>query len=260
MKEKIENIIFNKKFMVGVACFLIIFSVCYAFIYFNFNNTVTNKECVGSLRYLISEKGNLYNEIFLDMKESTKLYNEIDVKGLKKIDKLELLSENIVLELCDLKIFIMGEENLVNYKNNFYTLGKNKDIVYDFIEEKINNYKGITLYKYEKDSYKPYLVSGENAKKIRSFIDYLELSPFDIDLHIEGDFLLYVDGKSIVFDEVGSYASIGDKLFIMDSEFSSVINDVLSVKNDLSDRDCCSCCPDLKPGESCIAVCCPCKK
>lgn len=86
-----------------------------------------------------------------------------------------------------------------------------------------------------------------------------------------GDYKLFVDEDTILFNLDIGYVSFNGKYVDISDDFIKYLSDYVK-ENDVNlkkeepiisnepttDKDCCSCCPDLKPGESCIDACCPC--
>jgi hypothetical protein len=90
-----------------------------------------------------------------------------------------------------------------------------------------------------------------------------------------GDYKLFVEDDEILFNLDLSYVSFNGKYVLISNEFIGYLSDVVrendknlrvdeevpdveDIENDLGEGECCSCCPDLKPGEACIEMCCPC--
>lgn len=101
----------------------------------------------------------------------------------------------------------------------------------------------------------------ENAPKDSEIVDSLV-----------GDYKLFIGEDEILFNLDLGYVSYNGKYVDISDEFVEYLSDYVrendaKLKEDKeepkesvpSDGDeCCSCCPDLKPGESCIALCCEC--
>lgn len=88
-----------------------------------------------------------------------------------------------------------------------------------------------------------------------SVIDSLETEFEMVDLAILGKYALVVEGRTIWFDDFNGFAMYEGKLVKLSDKTLEKIS-VLS-----NDKEgCCSCCPDLKPGEVCIELCCSCTK
>lgn len=130
------------------------------------------------------------------------------------------------------------------------------------------------------DKDKEIKISDSEKDKIRKYwkdVD-LENEPDSTQLCdcVVGDYKLSVDDKVILFNLDLSYVSIDSKNIEIDKEFLEYIkklvkeNDTkleeqVEEKEEVSDEnpnfsneECCSCCPDLKLGESCITACCEC--
>ena len=86
---------------------------------------------------------------------------------------------------------------------------------------------------------------------------------------IMGDYKLFIGDDEILFNLDLGYVFYDDKNVDITDEFMEYIselvrkNDTELEKSEKPDKgngssECCSCCPDLKPGESCIAACCEC--
>ena len=87
-----------------------------------------------------------------------------------------------------------------------------------------------------------------------------------------GDYKLFVGEDTILFNLDLGYVSYNGKYVDISDEFIDYLSELVR-ENDIYLEDeeeknttpkpsngdeCCSCCPDLKPGESCIALCCEC--
>ncbi len=84
-----------------------------------------------------------------------------------------------------------------------------------------------------------------------------------------GDYKLFVGEDTILFNLDLGYVSFNGKYVDITDDFiqylsnvvrdnDTILKEELKEKDTLEDNECCSCCPDLKPGESCIDACCPC--
>ena len=87
-------------------------------------------------------------------------------------------------------------------------------------------------------------------------VESLDLSLAPIELAILGNYLLVVDGEEIWFDELDGYALYKNNIVGLSDETIKYLAAAMPAK----DGECCSCCSDLKPGESCIAACCACAR
>ncbi len=89
-----------------------------------------------------------------------------------------------------------------------------------------------------------------------------------------GDYKLFIGEDEILFNLDLGYVSYNGKYVDISDEFIEYISkyvrendknlkenkDEDGVKDSIPNKEdeCCSCCPDLKPGEACIEMCCPC--
>lgn len=87
-------------------------------------------------------------------------------------------------------------------------------------------------------------------------IEALDTNLGALDLAIAGKYLLIFDNEFIWLDDFNGYAIYHNDIVGLDDKTVKLLKQVLEFRDD--NGDCCSCCPDLKPGESCIALCCPC--
>ncbi len=88
-----------------------------------------------------------------------------------------------------------------------------------------------------------------------SVIDSLETDFEMVDLAILGKYALVVEGKTIWFDDFEGYAMYdGNLVKLSDKTLENISMNLKETEG------CCSCCPDLKPGEVCIELCCSCTK
>ena len=87
-----------------------------------------------------------------------------------------------------------------------------------------------------------------------------------------GDYKLFIGEDEILFNldlgyvsYNGKYVDISDQFIDYLSEYVRNNDKVLKEKDEAdnetepgNEEECCSCCPDLKPGEVCVDACCPC--
>ena len=90
----------------------------------------------------------------------------------------------------------------------------------------------------------------ESFKNIRPLEEY-EIT----NLAIIGKYYLIIDNERVYFDNLNGYAMYNDEMVKLDIETINVLKKYIVT---FSNEECCSCCPDLKPGEYCIDACCSC--
>lgn len=258
MKEEKQNNILSKNFMVIVACLLTVLGICYGFVYFNFFGNVENNEekiknCTGTLSYLIDYENNISSSLEISKKDASEFYNEFDFYKLKEIEKKDIYYE-YSLEVCDLKVYYSDIENVVLYKDKYYTLGKNKDMVEEFIEPFLDDFSKIYFYELSPEVVE-FALSEKDYNTLRHLVENINFSVDIQDLMIKGKYLIAVDDYRIYLDDFNGYGLYNGNIVELDKD------DLLSIGKyfePIKNEGCCSCCPDLKPGESCIALCCPC--
>lgn len=261
MKKKKDDLIVSKKFMVVIACVLTLLGICYGFIYFNYLSNSSNdykrditkkNKCDGMLEILVDYENKIFDSISIDSKRAAKFYNNFDFDSLKENDGI--VDEYLYsLEVCDLKIYYTDDKSSVLFNKKYYDLGKNKKYLVSLLEEVVSDISNIYFYQLT-----PSLSKLEIEKKhfdiLRKEINNLDYSEVNVDLAILRKYLLIVDQKKIYIDDLSGYAEYNGEIVKISDELISVLSNYLRVDN----NECCSCCPDLKPGESCIALCCPC--
>lgn len=256
-----ENIIVSKKIMIFSAVLLTILGIVYAVVYFSsFYNNSRNQEgelkeitCSGTLKYLIDDYYNIVESIEISESDATKFYNKIDFNELKKVD--ELSDYSYELEVCDLKISVSSDNKIAYYKNEYYDLNKYEDEVTTLIEKYFDEKSNVLFYSLG-DNVISYPLSIENQKVIRNEIEKIDFSMASVDLFISGNYLLIVDNQRIYFDDFDGYAQYNDSIVKLSDDLLSLLK--LSTNAMTENGACCTCCPDLEPGEYCIEACCSC--
>ena len=100
----------------------------------------------------------------------------------------------------------------------------------------------------------------EDKATLLNIVDTIKpLQPHEyVNLMIVGQYYLIVDDTILYFDDFPGYImKIEDNSY----EMSNMSNEFIEVmKKYIVDEsaECCSCCPDAKPGDVCISMCCPC--
>ncbi len=264
MSTKVNNEkIVSKNFMFVIASLLTMLGICYGFVYFAFvNNDINNednkndneiKKCTGTFDYVVDYNYNIIEIYNIDDVKATTFYSNFNVNNLKEIAKKDIQYYDYTLNVCDVKIYFFDDSQIVEYKDKYYELGSNEKYVIEFTNEVLDTIQEVSFYSLNPKVLKFDLNNKEQAVIIKNF-DNLDYSEKNIDLFIEGKYLLSVGNKKIYFDDFSGYALYKDEIVKIDNEILKLLSNYGAIKNE----ECCSCCPDLKPGESCIALCCPC--
>lgn len=104
-------------------------------------------------------------------------------------------------------------------------------------------------------------ISDDDIRLIRQYFNDVKELPEPNNLAIALDYMLVVDDINIYFDDLDGLAMLENKMVVLPENLINILHKYLNIDKKLendNDNECCSCCPDLKPGESCIALCCPC--
>ena len=110
-------------------------------------------------------------------------------------------------------------------------------------------------------------ISDEEAKKLGKYWSDTnkDKTPGDDEVCdcIIGDYKLFVGEDEILFNLDLGYVSFGGKEVDISDEFHKYLSKVvkendIELNKETDEEKCCSCCPDAKPGETCIDACCPC--
>ncbi len=269
-----DNYGYNKglNFMNFLAVFLMAISVAYgAFYYSYFMNAVSivndkeseendkddtkdiMKSCDGVIRYSIVDDAKIYNSIELDKGTAADIYNSIDFKRLEKTQERDFVGF-IEVSVCDVIVKIIQGDDIVIYDDKYYSLGDNYDAFSSLVLNIIDNHKFVGVYNLEKNI--TYSLLIDDLDKIREYVLDIENKVTNDDLAILKKYLLVVDDKYIYFDSFNGYAEYNGNIVFLGKELFLLLSESMVEKYD---GGCCSCCPDLKPGESCIQMCCPCE-
>lgn len=260
MEENInENKVVSKKFMIFTASILTLLGICYGFVYFSFfNNNSTNdekneeKKCIAYFEKVLETEYELTDTYEVEKKKASEFYNNFDFDKLIEVDSM-INDYEYSLEVCDLKIYYTDSSNSVYYNDKYYMLGDNDEYVWDFTNDILAEMDDVGFYVLKPEAF-GYALSDEEYNLIRNAVDNLDYSERNIDLYIDGKYLIIVDDKKIYLDDFNGYAMYNGEVVKLNEEVLNMLSRYTGIKDD----ECCSCCPDLKPGESCIALCCPC--
>ncbi|MGN1372359.1 MAG: hypothetical protein ACI4XM_08825 [Candidatus Coprovivens sp.] len=259
MDEKIlsRNIKIKKWIMVFLACFFTLFAFVYGVLYFkNLENTSDEtkeevKTCEeGYLKYYIDNSFDIVKEVKIGKDSATLFYDSFNFDEMIKVEDV---SDNYdyLLSMCDLSIYFGQEDNYVLYNDEYYMLGKNEDKTIEYFNEQSSNFDD--LYFFDLSNNKEISFDSGDIMMIKNIIEDKKYDIYEIELAIFPKYLLVIGSERIYLEDIDDYAMYGSSIVKFDDELFSIISKYLK-----NEGGCCSCCPDLKPGESCIALCCPC--
>lgn len=149
------------------------------------------------------------------------------------------------------QIIVAGKSYIINIK-------KLKETVLGYIESK--NLLRVYLYKRADITTLDFTrveLSDEDKLAIKeSFSNLRSLEEHEIvNLAIVGKYTLIVGHERVYFDDLNGYAMYYDEMVRLDVDTINILKKYIVT---FSNEECCSCCPDLKPGEYCIDACCSC--
>lgn len=255
-----ENKTVSKKFMIISAWVLTLLGLCYGFVYFVFIYKPIEKQgdeknyvtCSGNLKYLVDESFDIRENIEISESDATKLYNKINLDKLEK-QKDVFSNYSYELEICDIKINYSNEGNALYYKENYYELGNYENDITSLIEKYIGDDELVLFYSLD-GSVINHPLTIEDKNTIKSEFEKMDYSEVNVDLAFTRNYLLVVGEYKIYFDDYNGYAEYDGHTIKISSDLLSLLK-----KQPVENGACCSCCPDLKPGEYCIEACCPCE-
>ena len=140
--------------------------------------------------------------------------------------------------------------NIKNLKQTILDYVKKKEINRVYLYER----KDLPYVEYERIN-----LTEENKKLIKNEISMIKLlEPEEmIDLVIQGKYMLIIDDSEIYFDDLSGYVLFNNEMALISEELKNILETYIDDEK-FSNDECCSCCPDLKPGEVCISACCSC--
>lgn len=171
------------------------------------------------------------------------------------------------IEICD-ELITIGDDGLLGIDG---TLVKNTsfyDRIHEFVVKKSESVDRVfantfcsTCGVYATDI----PISAETKVEIRKLWKDNDKTLYEFDLDdMIWSYGITVDDEYIEFDLVSPYAKYKDtdKYVKLSDEFQQYLSNLFKEDSEKlnpdDNKECCSCCPNLKPGESCIASCCPC--
>lgn len=268
MKKIVGNLYLKTEVIVAIAFLILCVSIFYCAKYFKDKEEVkepkTNTAEV-SLGILLNNDTALMVDVELTGKEKTELYELVNKLEFGE-DNLDCLFEaSYYIKYDERELFLDNSCGMALFKdeNKTVVVKDGGEELHDFLENKTKYFSNVTLFEVGQEDLKAKKVelSLEEQEKIRSEWKTQNKEFMKMNLIIIPKYILYIDGDMIGIENLDGYVAYNNPYFA--SEFIMLnqgVKDVLSnyISASEGNEDCCSCCPDLKPGESCIALCCPC--
>lgn len=253
-----------------ISCLLMIIGigVCFAVAIFGQEDDIVSKppkveekiEYDGTIIYNIGcdyKNVILKDLINLEEKEVKEIYSEYKKYTFKKLDEKNVFEDFYIITIDDIVISLEPNSTNAFIDDEYYNIGDFYKYLTDFLSNKIDD-NTLYLYNYntlsEKDSLYSINLSEDINEQLLVLVDNINYNVSNSDTIIWGNYLLIINDLYIYFDSFDGLAMINGKYVELPLEMVNILEKKLAFKSD----ECCSCCPDLKPGEACIQMCCPC--
>lgn len=208
---------------------------------------------------------------------------DYEIIEFEEIEQLEIsnLISNLNYEEVPVDLAFLGEYKIVfdDYEVFFDDNTDPYGLLVDGEKNKIINIKSLkdTILKYvkQKDILKVFLynrdnvsttnfkrinISEEDKVKLVNIVDTIKpLQPHEyVNLMIAGEYYLIVDDTILYFDDFPGYImkkkNDSYDMCHMGNEFIEVMEKYIVKEN----NECCSCCSEAGPNDTCVSLCCPC--
>lgn len=252
--------------LVEVLAFVIFLLLCLGIFYLakvrNVSEEVVNKEI--SLKYIIDDSLKMDIDVVLDKEDMEELY---DLAKNLKFGTSETKCEvdpKYYMEYDENKLYLDESCGLAIYNDKTYSVTKGSKEILEFLKKKIDSLNNVYLFSYdqEKQKAKAIELTDDVKNEIRDAWGRNDKTELTMNLAIILGYVLYIDGDVIGMDDIDGYVSYNGKaagnFIILSQEMKDILNNKVFSRNNSGNDDCCSCCPNLQPGEVCIDMCCPC--
>lgn len=193
------------------------------------------------LDYIYDNYYNIKNNIELSKEDEKKLYNLVNNLEYGINNTNCIVTPKYYIKYQDNELYLDEDCGLAIYNNEEVSVTKGRKEIKDFLDSIINSIENVYLYKLEDNSYLEIDNIDKNNLK-NSWNNMTKEEVYDIDFN--SNYLLIIDNQEIYVDTINNICLYDNKLIKID----------VNINN-----GCCSCCDNLKLGESCIDMCCPCK-
>lgn len=269
MKEIKKHLYFKTEIIALLIFIIICIGLLYAASYFkdNSKNAVEKEPKTEvkdiSLGYLPTTDQNLVIDITLTNKDKEELF--------ELVNKLEY-SENVTdcifipeyyIKYAEYELYLDKECGMALHKetNKTDAVKSGGKEIKEYLENKISKIQNISLFSLNENdqTYNKIDISKKDQEELRKLWKKQNKEPQNMNLIILAKYALYIDGDIIGIESLNSYVSYNNPYYASEFiELDEEVKKVLSSYIKDSEGDCCTCCPDLQPGESCIDMCCPC--
>lgn len=216
-----------------------------------------NKTKEVSLQYFISYDLGMDVSVSLEKEEKEELYDLVTSLEFGPSETKCIVEPLYYLEYDENKLYLDKACGLAIYNDKEYSVTKGSEEIEEFLKKKIDSMNNVYLFKFDQTTQKAKMIEIDDAGKdeIRNIWTNHSKETMTMNLAIILQYYLYIDGDVIGIDQIDDYVSYNaaaSHIMMLNQEMRDAL------KKYIKDDECCSCCPDLKPGEFCIDMCCPC--
>ncbi len=250
--------------LVEVVSFIVFILLCLGIFLLFENKSVDDNEINAdvkkvSLQYVINYDLNMNVSVSLEKEEMEELFDLVKSLEFGASETKCVIEPVYYLEYGENKLYLDETCGLALYNDKEYSVTKGGEKITDFLKKKIDILNKVYLFKFDQNSGKAEIIEidDDGKNQIRSIWSNHSKETMTMNLAILLQYYLYIDGDVIGIDELDDYVSYNaaaSHVMMLNQEMRDILNNYIKNSGD----ECCSCCPNLKPGESCIDLCCPC--
>lgn len=212
-----------------------------------------------SLQYVINYNLGMNVDVSLEKEETEELYDLVRALEFGTSETKCVIEPVYYLEYDKNKLYLDETCGLAIYNDKEYSVTKGGKEISEFLKKKISTLNKVYLFKFDQSKQEAKIIAIDNDGKnqIRNIWANHSKETMTMNLAIMLQYYLYIDGDVIGIDQIDDYVSYNasaSHIMTLNQE----MRDILKKYTNNSGDECCSCCPNLKPGESCIDLCCPC--
>lgn len=253
--------------LVEVVSFIIFILLCLGIFHLFGNKDVEDKENDKknevevkevSLQYAINYELGMNVPVSLKKEEEEELYDLVKSLEFGQNETDCLIEPVYYLEYDNNKLYLDESCGLAIYNDKESSVVKGSKEIYEFLKKKVDALNKVYLFKFDQEKQEATMIEVDDASKnqIRNIWASHSKETMTMNLAVLLQYYLYIDGDVIGIDQLDDYVT-----------YNALAAHIMMLNQDMQDAlrryvennsGCCSCCPDLKPGESCIEECCPC--
>ncbi len=254
--------------LVEIVSFIVFFLLCLGIFYLIGNRNIDENENnvqeeskikSANLKYIINNSLDMNVDISLEKEESEELYDLIKSLEFGQNETKCLINPVYYLEYDENELYLDMSCGSAIYNGKEYSVTNGKEEVSKFLENIMNTMNNVYLFSFDQRSQKAQLIEidDEGKNEIRSIWTNHNKETMTMNLAVMLQYYLYIDGDVVGINEIDDYVSYNTDSFA--GHIMQLNQDMQTVlEKYIVNSDCCSCCPNLQPGEYCIDLCCPC--